>query len=100
MTNKDAKSISDAKENERISMLLDAALAKSGSDPAEDEGAAMLLQMSEALDAVTEMEAPMEEAPEEEGAPMEGEAMEPAMTEETAVEQTPAPAGGGLMARG
>ena len=100
MTNKDAKSISDAKENERISMLLDAALAKSGADPAEDEGAAMLLQMSEALDAVTEMEAPMEEALEEEGAPMGGEAMEPAMAEETAVEQSPTPVGGGLMARG
>ena len=100
MSNKDAKSISDAKENERISMLLDAALAKSDSDSKEDEGVAMLQQMSEALDAVTEMETPMEDAPAEGEAPMEAEAMEPEMAEETAVEQSPALMGGGLMARG
>ena len=81
-------------------MLLDAALAKSDSDSKEDEGVAMLQQMSEALDAVTEMETPMEDAPAEGEAPMEAEAIEPEMAEETAVEQSPAPMGGGLMARG
>jgi len=97
------------KENGRISLLLQAALDRSDKTAGEDEGVALLEEISENIDTGVEEEAmpeegeaPMDADTPVEGAP-EGEAPvdEPAPAEpEMQQEQPTAPQGAGLMARG
>jgi len=90
------------KENQRISILLDAALSKTEKTSKEDEGVALLQEISENIDTSEEEEAPMDAETPVEGAPEGDEPMDEQAPAEPEIqqEQPATPQGAGLMARG
>ena len=92
----DLKKDAAEKENRRISMLLESALSKNKSTAEEDEGVALLEDISENIDTGVDEDMPAEAAPEMQEQEMPAE-VEPEMQEQ---EQPATPQGAGLMARG
>jgi len=98
----DKDKISNDKENNRISILLQHAMDQNEATAEEDEGVALLQEVAQNLDAEPDMgaEPDIDAEPAMDGEPAMDAPMDAPMEQPELEEQPAAPEGGGLMARG